>query len=786
MAHIDFPEIAEVVNLTRTTTIDPEPADGDGSSWTLYQGRYRVHLHDAPFRVLWLNSRITKVELEKAMARYNTQNTHLVHPPGKGVADRVRRWRKLYDKVQGPHTPKEYLRSFMRDELDAYVGRMNSQEPAYYVAPRIETRLRYPNAVEAFLAQSSEEESGALGIVLAEPGQGKTYMSRHVVHRLASVRGKDLVPIMVDSTQWRSMPEEDHSNLWKTIVHSFRYYGAPVGWVEGHEEAFLNAACKADLFRIVFDGFDEFILRNSGRVDPMDVLSSLSDLVTRTGARVVITSRTSFWNTNLSHDDANAFLEETDSSVFRIEPFDLSKARDYFQARFEKASDCSLRVKHASQYYQALEQQNEKLAGRGFVLNLVADVVERGDTSVSPSEHVKVLPWLMRALCQREELRQELPLSADDQMRMMRLFASEAVAGLGRSTDALDLVLLDIRDDLDAATRERCLEKFRSHPLLEYDIDTELWDFKEQQIGTFLLAQEVLECPLPRLRDFVREMELSERPGVLQDLASTVVDLHGDGAPSKISGIISALSRGSSEVIGNSDAARLLAGRIALLTVDGRVHQGSPRTERTQLLLQLTDGTVEGLHLAGTIASYDLSGVIFRNCRFDHITFARCLFDANTLFENCDFVGGIRIVRSDGFISRSIDIATCHLDLESKRWLLNQQVGEGDRAYSEDDLRADINSVLDKFISKGGMALKTLKEPHLRKGPIGVSPHQKEIVNEITDHLLEAHPISNVSANGLNVRAEAVEAFHFYATNNVYTGAIHDVYSRLKRKLIRQ
>ena len=60
----------------------------------------------------------------------------------------------------------------------------------------------------------------------------------------------------------------------------------------------------------------------------------------------------------------------------------------------------------------------------------------------------------------------------------------------------------------------------------------------------------------------------------------------------------------------------------------------------------------------------------------------------------------------------------------------------------------------------------------------------KEVVGEVRDHLLETHHISNVSANGLNVRPEAAEAFHFYATNNVYTGPIHDVYARLKRKLI--
>jgi glycine/D-amino acid oxidase-like deaminating enzyme len=121
-------------------------------------------------------------------------------------------------------------------------------------------------------------------------------MSRYLVSHISDI-DKRLVPLMVDSSQWHTMPVEDQRLLAKTIAHSFRHFGATIGWLEGHEEEFLRARLKADVFRIVFDGFDEYILRNRGAVQPLKVLDALASLANATGTRIVITSRTSFWNT---------------------------------------------------------------------------------------------------------------------------------------------------------------------------------------------------------------------------------------------------------------------------------------------------------------------------------------------------------------------------------------------------------------------------------------------------------------------------------------------------------
>src|SRR6185437_1502506 len=86
-------------------------------------------------------------------------------------------------------------------------------------------------------------------------------------------------------------------------------------------------------FRIVFDGFDEYILRNAGAVQPLDVLETLADLAATTGARIVITSRTSFWNTNLPEVEIDKFIAKHGAHIYKILAFDLQYARNYLEER---------------------------------------------------------------------------------------------------------------------------------------------------------------------------------------------------------------------------------------------------------------------------------------------------------------------------------------------------------------------------------------------------------------------------------------------------------------------
>ena len=139
-------------------------------------------------------------------------------------------------------TIKEYLGSFISDELNVYRDALSKYTPTYYIDPRIETPRsivrKIPNPIQTFLTDPDTSKSasdGLLGVVLAEPGQGKTYMCEHLVTRLLTNKGS--FPIYVSATQWETMKLEDLSSLGKTLTHSFHYAESPISWLIGCEDS---------------------------------------------------------------------------------------------------------------------------------------------------------------------------------------------------------------------------------------------------------------------------------------------------------------------------------------------------------------------------------------------------------------------------------------------------------------------------------------------------------------------------------------------------------------------
>lgn len=53
-----------------------------------------------------------------------------------------------------------------------------------------------------------------LDVLIAEPGQGKTYLSQYIAQRVARM-GK--IPLLVSSDQWVNMSESDLGSLAKRL-----------------------------------------------------------------------------------------------------------------------------------------------------------------------------------------------------------------------------------------------------------------------------------------------------------------------------------------------------------------------------------------------------------------------------------------------------------------------------------------------------------------------------------------------------------------------------------------
>ncbi len=130
----------------------------------------------------------------------------------------------------------------------------------------------------------------------------------------------------------------------------------------------------------------------------------------------------------------------------------------------------------------------------------------------------------------------------------------------------------------------------------------------------------------------------------------------------------------------------------------------------------------------------------------------------------------------------SVQLVNCSLDPEAEAIFNIVRVQEGRRKYSIDDLRTDIQCVINKFIVRGEFVLKTVGDRNLTKGPISASRYRDEIVNVLCALVLERHHISGTSG-GYHVREKAEAAVRFYAANNNFTGPLAEAFDKLKEKL---
>jgi hypothetical protein len=789
MAIMDFQDIAELLNQSRTTRVELTSTRSKEGRWSIFSGSHTVHTSSYPFKVLYFNSAATVDDIDSATRELGGNDpVHIVYAPSLQTLFKNNAGLPgLRSRAQSIWSTKEYIISFIKEELEAYLTRLRALRPADYTNPRVSTPAGFdrklPNPVFSFLHDPATESGvGRLGILLAEPGQGKTYMSSYIVSQLA--RGDyGVIPLLVDSSQWQGLSVSDQRHLTKTIAHSFRHFGAAIGWVDGHEELFLRATLKAEIFRIVFDGFDEYVLHNRGTVQPIEVLEALAELAESTGARIVITSRTSFWNTNIPQTELADFLQEKGAYVFSILPFDRENAKNYFDHRL---GDDLAKAK-ALQTYDILERDSKDLVGRGFVLSLIADLAARGGTSPHPgSDSSRAMLWLVEALCQREIARQDLPFSVNEQLEILRQLATETSVGEKPDTSLLSFILCYVKQTLDSRSTTGVIEKLMSHPLIFKD-SSDLWGFRQEQIRILLLADQLVRSTDQDARKFTERAKLS--PGARQDLGEMVVELiqlEVDLAdrPARIRRLINAISSRSGALESHdspTNCGARLAAVIALAAVEKMMPAGNSRSDRATMIKDLFGGgRVLGAVFVGTIARYDFSDFEFGNCVFERVTWANCKFNGATKFEGCEFIGGAVPTHCEGL--GTVGLVDCRMDIEAESTFKLALIRDGRRSYSLEDLTEDIKAVIDKFIIKGGIGLKTIERRNLSRGTIASSRHRDRIIALIMSRLLEEHHISG-PGKGYHVAESAVESIKFYAANNVFIGPLRDLFEELQTEL---
>lgn len=768
----DFGDVIRLINYSSSSSIEQDPYSQIGNILR-YRGRHNLRGRTFPFEVVYLQADATNDEVERALASVrDREDAELVYAPSLQVDGR-----KFDTERVTLHSTPSYLGSFIREELEEYLRRIKAEQPDIFVEPNIIVpsgfTRKHPNPIWSYLTDAelwAGNAEGTPALVLAEAGQGKTYMCRYLAARMALADDRNQgIPLYVNSQTWKALRSSEQVSLAKTMMSCLAYYGCAVPWLNDHEEEFIRLGLRLRLFTIIFDGFDEYLSGTSGDASETDIIDSINALATETSARIVVTSRTSFWRGSFPSRGEGHSEEGFRWLEYEMAPFEATHAHSYFSKLFGSDTE---RIDSANQLFRSLATSAPLLVGRGFVLNLIADVVRRGGAKnyFKEGQGTNALTWLVRELCTRDVLRQELPFDAGDQVRIFSQFAAEVAAGEKPSDETLEYCIGEVCPSLDEGDRRNVLGRLAPHPVLKKETPADRWVFVEDQVRLHLLADSVVRGTHGHL-----VQKWSIEGADLQDLVQAVVDVvRAKFLPTDVQKDLmrQILPRLPEEVRG-----LLLVAAVELFS-----RQGENRADRTRILCELSDGKLQSVHFSGSLTSFDFRGMVLTECRFSRVNFVNCEFDEDSGFADCRFLNDNWSTRSETIGKAQFE--RCTFDAASQRWIDQARVKAGKRAYTEKDLSRDLGVVLSRFIHSGRPALKNINSTLLRRGAIRGSKHADAILEHVEAKLLHKERRHGTGDPVLKVKQGCEADFLFYSQNGTFTGAVRQVYDDLKSQLV--
>jgi hypothetical protein len=797
MKALDFAEVVDLINRSRTTEIDINPIVSEKGKWSLFKGINKVPNFSYPFHILYLYSDFAKESINRAIQSITIpKSTQVVYAPSVKdtyIFDFKQAVKRNKRDPSGVLDLKTYLSSFIQDQMRSYTDKLKNIKPQFFIDPFYDTpakiKAKYPNPLSLFFTDNTEDvKDGALAILLAEPGQGKTYSAQYLANALSE---KDYIPIYIHSSQWATMQEGDLSSLYKTIIHSFRYYDSSIDWIEGEEEKFIKVTLRVGLFRIIFDGFDEYILWNNGKISADETIKTLHELVQNSSARVLVTSRTTFWNSSIT-------VDEELSSIYKysIQPFDTNQARNYFTKRFIdniKSIDKSTKVFITLQNSTKSGSKNA-FVGRGIILSLIADLCS-DDIDVSTyDENLSVWQWIINALCQREERRQQLPINADKQLDILRMFVEEKAKGqLPSSTLLRDIISLHC----DTLTSEQInlllgdsknRGKLTDHPLITKDHNTELWSFKHEQIEFNLIAELVINYAKENNSNSIKTFfeQLVVKGSILDDLTIVLIEqLNVKNDKNSTTSFNSLLCNLKSCISTESHRPKLFSSLSIVLSkiIISYVNKNNPigSSEKivrtTELLKMIGQSQINGYHFTGTLASFDFVGVNFYNCIFENIVWTNCRFNVSTIFDNCSFIGGeIHNCEDFGNANFSKD---CDFDRSATISVNYEKIKYGSKKVDSDDIKRDLVMFIRKFVPRDGV-FKIVYEDGLFKGHLAISPYKNELIPIMKKYVVDEN--LDDSGHFYKIKPAARDSINHYFNNGIFSGELARAFNELLRK----
>ena len=732
--------------------------------------------------------------------------------------------RKIYDTLEVEEniifTPATYLESLISREMKTYSEKLRELTTKNYIEPNVSKQKHSINDVYKSLAKNA----GELSVILASPGQGKSYFTRHLATRLAenfslSTNRRGSIPLYIFSSQWKNILGDDLKIVEKTLLSSLSYFNAKIHWAEGCEEAFLKIALQANIFYIIFDGFDEYVLMNNNTISVTDVLKSLANLASLTGARIIITSRTTFWSTAINESIIKDI--KCPLNIYEMGPFHIDQVEKYFSMKLSGDHNTRNAMDLYSNLYANFEEKNtdnnhqnnstnnisiDNPIGKGVTISLLADLFRDENNDINHEillEGKSYIEWILYKLCEREYKRQLIEINPDHQLNIFKNFAELVVTCKDEGKTRKDLLSQALINqgipskqvDSFIGINHKSIGKLSSHPIVYLkDHKKDCWVFRQEQIKYNLIASQVF--------DHYQNKDFSKIESILNGSISfsslkasniALALLEQLCSRMKVYAVINEIKTFTSSVLHRQNNQKLShnpeTSSISLFVTSLALHtavkfrpsiQTTNFEDRTNLFVDLISGgkVIDGLYFNTDISHFNFKGHSFQNCYFTHTSFMSCSFDEQTFFYDCNFKN-IQINKSESF--RLCDFIECTIDAETQYIINALKIDLDGMAYTRDMLDQEIKLLAEEFIYKGALAMDSVQKSEIDKSHVGKSKYYKNIFDKFCSHII-IKKYKNSEELAV-IRDDARGDFNFFAENNILKGKFTDIKHELLYEL---
>ena len=731
----------------------------------LYEATAIAGIRTVTHNFAYLNSSCTLDAARELVKRVKVSDNFFLVTPRSGLSKYS--LKRIFGKNANVSILEDLIWGKLNDIFSDYVQSLSKEiiQEQYYVIPRSEGTTRKEDRLDNEILAYLEGRGGNINVISASAGVGKTTLARHVVLTMAKrYVTKRLIPTFVEASHWGRLKLESVDDLWDIISNSLANFSPNLSITE----ALFKHALKQGYIVFIFDGFDELCTQQNSHFNARELLQWLIEISKETEARIVITTRTLFW-------DAEVGREHEYITLHKLRSFEKAQAKEYFQKYFSdlKLQDIANNL-YAKLIRQSHRPRNEG-GGRAQFVNLpvcvgiIARYVSEEGTHLDISSEGTLIEQFLEQILERERERQHLLTPAKSQLLA---FEEIAISSINDLPPKFDLELLEAAGFIKSDIR-----KLNVHPLiskngLEYTFS---YAFLESYLLASYLARVIKSGEIKdRTIWLVMVKEANGKGHVIEHL----VELLGPGSENSLGAFYQS-------VPSDQKTSKSFLFHVAEGMVDAHSSVVTAQ-ERADAVFDIIMGEaykdtreVRAILVIGNIVKFDFSDTTLRDCVFDNTHFVQCKANNNTRFINCSFSGDMLFENCTRSEWEKVVLDDCNMEPPT------HLVWEGliGRSWdSNDDHVLDAMHLALMRFWRHGRFKGSIRGNDWKKGTLGHSIYCQPILDKMVSvGVLETTRISGTSEGGYAFNRDLLWELQLFMDNRQLSGKLKEVYKALKR-----